>query len=104
MENNFESLNIPIGKELLPIGSIVKIENLEKLIMIYGRKQKQEGNERIWDYVSCPYPEGHLNNDTNIFFNHSSIITIIFKGLETEGEIALRNYIKEQDKKADKNA
>ena len=54
----------------LPIGTVVTLVNGTKPIMIYGRKQMQEGNDRIWDYVACLYPEGNLGDRYNVFFQH----------------------------------
>ncbi|WP_338779482.1 DUF4176 domain-containing protein [Metabacillus sp. FJAT-52054] len=69
---------------------------------IYGRKQQQADNEdKVWDYVACPYPQGHIGDNTNVFFNHNQINKVFFKGLETKGEKALRKQLKEifSDKK-----
>ncbi|TXL66731.1 DUF4176 domain-containing protein [Cerasibacillus terrae] len=36
-----------------------------------------------WDYVACPYSQGHLSDDTNDLFNRSHIKNVMYKGLET---------------------
>jgi|SRR5699024_1743595 len=92
----------PVGKELLPIGTLVNIGLVQQAVMIYGRKQQQAGKKEVWDYVACPYPQGHLSDDTNIFFNHDQIKNIIFKGFESEGERILRNKILKGDGEASK--
>ncbi|HEY4552887.1 MAG TPA: DUF4176 domain-containing protein [Bacillaceae bacterium] len=92
-EIDVNSLKIRSGNELLPIGSVVLIEPIPQALMIYGRTQQQAGKEGIWDYVACPYPQGHLSDETNVFFNHSQIEEVVFKGLETEGEKALREKL-----------
>ena len=45
---------------LLPIGTVVLLKNSKKRIMIIGLLQKQikDGEEIIWDYSACFYPEG----------------------------------------------
>lgn len=48
----------------------------------------------IWDYVACSYPQGHIGDETNVFFQHEQIVHVVFKGLETEGEIELRKRLK----------
>ncbi|HLR54932.1 MAG TPA: DUF4176 domain-containing protein [Pseudogracilibacillus sp.] len=90
------ALNINKGNELVPIGTVVIVDFVEQAVMIYGRKQQQEDKNEIWDYVACPYPQGHLSDETNIFFNHDQIQQIIFKGFETEGEVTLRQEILEK--------
>ncbi|WP_163527037.1 DUF4176 domain-containing protein [Halobacillus ihumii] len=94
MAENFNSLNIPKGEELLPIGTVVTLEFVEQAVMIYGRKQEQANNDKIWDYVACPYPQGHISNDTNVFFDHSQIREVVHQGLITDGEIAFRRELK----------
>lgn len=92
-----ENINIPklpIGSELLPIGSVVLVEEINQLLMIYGRKQQQADN-KLWDYVSCPYPHGNLSKEYNVFFNHNQIAHLLFKGFETEGELELRSKLSE---------
>jgi len=91
-KNDIFTLNINKGKDLLPIGTVVMVGFVDQAVMIYGRKQ-QADKDKIWDYVACPYPQGHLSDETNIFFNNEQIKQIIFKGFESEGEITLRQEI-----------
>lgn len=46
--------NLFIGEDLLPIGSVVLVEGINQPLMIYGRKQGQVNENKMWDYVSCP--------------------------------------------------
>lgn len=87
---------MPEKKSLLPIGSIVIINGFEvdgakKKLMIYGRKQIQSGNDEIWDYVACFYPEGNISSNYNVFFNHEDIARVLFRGYEDEEEIVYRD-------------
>ncbi|AZQ48859.1 DUF4176 domain-containing protein [Bacillus albus] len=70
------------------------IEEINQPLMIYGRKQQQADN-KLWDYVSCPYPHGNLSKEYNVFFNHNQIIHLLFKGFETEDELELRSKLSE---------
>lgn len=60
---------------LFPIGSVVRLKDATKRVMIIGFCQKQikEGEERIWDYAGCLYPEGFLDANNNMLFNHDQI-------------------------------
>lgn len=87
------SYKIKKGNEMLPIGSVVTIGMVKQAIMIYGRNQQQGDKDDMWDYVACPYPQGHLSDESNVFFNHSQIEDVIFKGYEAEGELILRHKI-----------
>lgn len=76
--------------QLLPIGSVVSLHNVNQLIMIYGRMQTQNNEDAIWDYVGCPYPMGYISKDYNIFFNNNQIHEIVFNGFENEAERSLK--------------
>mgnify|MGYP003488956933 CR=1 FL=1 len=69
-----------------PIGTVVVLKDGNRPIMIYGRRQKQLGTEKEWDYVACLYPEGNLGEDYNIFFQHEEIEFILHKGLINDSE------------------
>lgn len=83
-----------MGK-LLPLGSIITLEGSLQKIMIYGRRQLQVGQNKAWDYLGCFYPYGFINNEYNIFFNHSNISNVIFMGFEDEEEISFVKRIVE---------
>ncbi|CAM3825686.1 DUF4176 domain-containing protein [Mesobacillus zeae] len=93
VEIDFNSLKIELGEELLPIGTVLLVQGIKQPVMVYGRKQLQGDTEKVWDYVACPYPQGHLGEDTNVFFSHSQIQEVVFKGFESEGEKAIRKQL-----------
>ncbi|WP_071461495.1 DUF4176 domain-containing protein [Bacillus massilinigeriensis] len=93
MDLDINSLKIDKGSNWLPIGTVLLLEQLEQPLMIYGRFQQQVGKGKTWDYVACPYPQGHISDETNVFFNHTEIKRIIFKGFESEGEIKMRGKL-----------
>ena len=80
-------------KEFLPIGTVITIYGLEQKVMIYGRKQQQSKEKKIWDYVGCLYPYGNLSKDYNVFFDHIQIEEILFTGYENEEELSLRKEL-----------
>lgn len=84
-------MNICMEK-YLPIGSVVHLINGEKTLMIYGRKQVSAESEVIYDYVSCPYPEGDIDGESYLF-NHSDIRDVMFTGYINDEEIALSSDI-----------
>lgn len=75
---------------LLPIGSVVLLKGEQKRVMICGRIQAKSGDETIYDYSACLYPEGLLNSSEIIFFNQESIDTIFFIGFQDREEILFR--------------
>ncbi len=86
---------------LLPIGTVVKLKNIKKWVMIYGRHQIQISTTNIYDYLAVPYPEGNLSEEFNIFFNHETIEEVIYLGLESSQEKAMKEKV-EQDRKTSK--
>lgn len=82
-------------KDLLPIGSVVLLEDGEKKLMIYGRLQQQEGTDVAWDYIGCLYPEGNINKDFTYLFNHNNVKEIYFKGYRNEEEIEFQKKIRQ---------
>lgn len=71
-------------KELLPIGSVVLLNNGKKKLMIFGIKQVDLNDETEYDYVGVVYPEGNLGEGTQFLFNQSDIAEVYFKGYEDE--------------------
>ncbi len=69
-------------KDLLPIGSVVLLNNAKKKLMIFGIKQNKEDTDEEFDYVGVPYPEGNIGSEYQYMFNHSNIATVIFRGFE----------------------
>ena len=50
-----------------PIGTLATLKNGTHPVMIYGRKQLQEGTNHVWDYMACLYPEGYISDNYNSF-------------------------------------
>lgn len=73
-------------KKYLPIGSVVLLEGGKKRLMIYGRIQQQEGADKIWDYIGCLYPEGHISKEFTYLFNHDDIEKVFNEGYRDEEE------------------
>lgn len=71
-------------RELLPIGSVVRLKNGEKKLMITGIMQSDGGLGKQYDYLGFLYPEGHLGGQFQFLFDHEEIEEIIFCGYENE--------------------
>lgn len=72
----------------LPIGSVVRLQEGKKRLMIYGRRQTQADTGAQWDYVGCLYPEGNISEDFTFLFNHDMIEQIYFIGFQDPEEFA----------------
>lgn len=83
-------------KHLLPIGSVVLLKGGDKRVMICGRIQTRSGDDKIYDYSSCYYPEGIVGSDSMFFFNHENIEKIFFLGFQDEEEMAFHANVLDQ--------
>jgi hypothetical protein len=79
----------------LPIGSVVLLNEGQKRVMIYGRKQQQLATGTVWDYVACLYPEGNVNDEFTFLFNHDQIDRVFFIGFQDEDEFAFQKKLAE---------
>lgn len=95
---------------LLPIGSIVKVKDLNKSQMVIGVLQKGRAvPNKTFDYASVPYPEGLHNPMLNLGFDHKDIEKVIFRGYEDDErkaflilmEAVTRSMEKKQEEKGE---
>lgn len=77
-------------KNLLPIGSVVLLTGGDKRVMICGRIQAKEGDDTIYDYSACYYPEGIVDPTSMFFFNKDAIDTVYFLGFQDKEELEFR--------------
>ena len=47
-----------MAKQLLPNGSVVTLKGATKKLMTIGIEVEMEGDEKTYDYIAIPYPEG----------------------------------------------
>lgn len=69
-------------KDLLPVGSVVLLKDATKKLMIIGILQVKPDENKIYDYLGVPYPEGYIGEANNFLFYHEDINDIIFTGYE----------------------
>jgi hypothetical protein len=82
-----------MDKNLLPIGSVVLLKGGEKRVMICGRIQTKAGEEVIYDYSACYFPEGIIDPKQMFFFNNDAIERIFFIGCQDQEELAYQKAI-----------
>ena len=90
MDNQKETAAVPF----LPIGSVVLLKNGKKRVMVYGRKVQANGEDKIYDYLGCLYPEGALSSNDVILFDHDQIQIVYFIGFQDLEEIIFRNKLR----------
>lgn len=77
-----------MDKNLLPIGTVVRLKNGRKKIVICGFdvKETQKSNEN-YDYVGYPYPEGFISKEFNLIFNDQDVEEVFYKGYVNNNKI-----------------
>ena len=87
-----------MNKIYLPIGSVIKLKNKDKSIMITGYYSVEYENDlEIYDYSGCAYPEGVMIKSSYCSFNQSDIKEVLFEGYKTVEYTNLTNNLNELD-------
>ena len=77
------------SKELLPLGSIVYLEEGTQKLVIVGRgaifEDPETGEQVFADYMGTLYPAGLQTNST-LFFQHENIDDVVFEGYHDDEE------------------
>ncbi len=64
---------------ILPIGSVVKVNNFDVKLMITTILLNED-----YDYRGVPWPFGDISRDIKYVFNHEDIEKVYFKGYEND--------------------
>lgn len=83
-------------KDLLPLGSVVLLKGGNKRIMICGRIQTKAGEDIVYDYSACYYPEGIISADNMFFFNRDAIEKVYFIGFQDQEELNFHEDVLDQ--------
>ena len=71
--------------DLLPIGSIVTLDDSADKLMIFGILQSTgQENDEQYDYIGVHYPIENIGPDNQFLFQHDNIDEIIHIGYEDE--------------------
>lgn len=83
--------------QLLPIGTVVTLNNGDQELMITARfpLYNNDGEIGYFDYAGCFYPQGQFD-DNSYFFNVEDIETVHFIGYVSPAETELQKTIREQ--------
>lgn len=81
-------------KFFLPVGTICKLKNGVKNIMITGFCPVTDETEKgMYDYCGCLYPEGMISSDMNLLFDNDQIEEVLFKGFENAEEVEFKKRL-----------
>lgn len=85
--------------KVLPIGSIVKVNQNEENVMITGYLQKEENKDKVFEYCGCPYPYGILSSKNLFLFNGNEITGVDFLGfINAEMQVLLGEVTAQKEK------
>lgn len=65
-------------KNLLPVGSVVRVKEAEKNLMVIGILMENAGN--TYDYAAFLHPEGYIDEEHLYLFNHEDVEEVLFIG------------------------
>ena len=82
-------------KNLLPIGSVVLLQDGKKKVMIIGIKQMNIDTQVEYDYLAVLYPEGFLADQSMFFFNHDAIEDVYHMGYRNQEHDSFRERLEE---------
>ena len=80
-------------EKYLPIGTVVLLKGAQKKVMITGFCVKGDSADKMYDYCGCVYPEGVLNSNKNLLFNHDQLESIFYMGYITDEEKEFKNKL-----------
>ena len=78
-----------MAKQLLPNGSVVTLKGATKKLM--------EGDEKTYDYIAIPYPEGYIDSETMFLFMQEDIENVSFVGFVDAQLQVFRTALEETD-------
>ncbi|WP_411575295.1 DUF4176 domain-containing protein [Streptococcus sp. CSL10205-OR2] len=81
----------------LPLGSVVQLKNGDIKLMITSRFPLYNSNGELgyFDYSSCIYPTGTINNQA-YFFNQEDIAKVWFEGYVDDSEIEAQDIFERE--------
>lgn len=74
--------------KLLPIGSVVLLQDSTKKVMIMGLCQREVSEEKLlWDYAGVLFPEGYMGANKVFLFNRDQIESVYYIGYQDEEQL-----------------
>lgn len=84
-----------MAKQLLPNGSVVTLKGATKKLI--GIEVEMEGDEKTYDYIAIPYPEGYIDSETMFLFMQEDIENVSFVGFVDAQLQVFRTALEETD-------
>lgn len=86
-------------QKFLPLGTVVLLNNGKKKVMVTGYCcTGTETKDKLFDYAGCMYPEGVINSNQALMFNHDDIDKVYYVGYVDEESTAFNDKLIEVEK------
>ena len=83
-------------EKYLPVGTVLLLKEGTKRVVITGFcAMGKDHGEVIYDYTGCLYPEGMIDSNKMLMFNHDQIDKIYHLGLIDQEELTFKTKLKE---------
>ena len=79
--------------EILPLGTVVLLKDATRYLVVIGYSIVAQGEEKVWDYLGCPYPVGVVSTNSNLLFDKEQIDKVVHWGFSDEEGEKFRNQI-----------
>ena len=77
-----------------PIGTVVVLKEGTWPLMIYARQQMTKKNSNtVYDYVGCLYPQGYVDKNYIVFFQHEDIDKVLHQGMTSAAETEMEKLL-----------
>lgn len=89
-----------MNEKFLPIGTIVLLKDATKKVMITSYlifAKGQEEERKMFDYGGCPYPEGIVESNFAVGFNHDKIDKVLHMGFSDQEQKDLNKILVESE-------
>ena len=83
----------------LPLGTVVMLKNGSKRVMVIGfcMEAKKENETARFDYAGCLYPEGIVDSEHFLLFNHDQIDKVYNEAFTDEEDATFREALSKID-------
>lgn len=79
--------------EILPLGTVVLLKDATRYLVVIGYSIVAQGEDKVWDYLGCPYPVGVVSTNSNLLFDKEQIDKVVHRGFSDEEGEKFRNQI-----------
>ena len=86
-----------VGCSSLSLSLTVTLKGATKKLMTIGIEVEMEGDEKTYDYIAIPYPEGYIDSETMFLFMQEDIENVSFVGFVDAEMQVFRTALEETD-------